>query len=127
MILVPKTPEDLFGRRACEAFPSTLIDLEEASRCLAANRHTASVFHLMRVLEVALRELGRSLNDPTLDPKTNPSWERILHRCDVELAKSFTQRCAEWQADPGFYSEATANLRAVKVAWRNPTMHIEID
>ena len=85
----------------------------------------ACVFYLMRVLEVGLRALGSSLNNPTLDPKHNPSWEAILKKCDDELAKPM-KSCPQWKTDDLFYSKATANLRAIKNAWRNPTMHVEI-
>jgi hypothetical protein len=100
-------------------------DIAEAGKCLAFGRHTASVFHLMRVMEVGLRALGASLNDPSLDPKTNPSWGKILARGDKEMQKHLADRCPEWRADENFFSTAQANLRAVKDAWRNPTMHIE--
>ena len=79
----------------------------------------------MRVMEVGLRALGASLDDPGLDPKTNPTWERILARGDKELQKPLSERSPEWQKDEEFFSAAHANLRAVKDAWRNPTMHVE--
>jgi hypothetical protein len=91
-------------------FPSTVNDIEEASKCFALNRWTATVFHLMRVMEVGLRFLGTSLNDPSLDPKTNPTWERILRRCRDELSKPLQQRSTEWRLDEPFYAGATARL-----------------
>lgn len=106
-------------------FPSTLSDIEEASKCFALNRYTATVFHMMRVMEVGLRVLGASLKDPDLDPKTNPSWDRILRRCRAELSKSLQDRSPEWRSDEPFFSNASARLMAVKDAWRNPTMHVE--
>jgi hypothetical protein len=117
--------EHSFGDSVIESFPSALFDIQEAGKCLALSRHTACVFHLMRTLEVGLRALGRSLNDSTLDPKINPSWEKILSRCDDEQRLPLAKRSAEWRSDEKFFSAATANLRAVKDAWRNPTMHVE--
>ena len=76
-------------------------------------------------MEIGLRVLGDSLRDPRLNPKNNPTWERILQRCDEESSKPLGQRSAEWQADEPFFSGAAARLRAVKDAWRNPTMHVE--
>lgn len=108
------------------AFPETTFDIENASACLALGESTASVFHLMRVMESGLRSLALTLQDPRLNPKTNPSWENILHKCDDELKKPHKDRSPEWQQDDVFFSTATANLRAVKDAWRNPTMHVEI-
>jgi hypothetical protein len=123
--LVPKTTADLFGEHVVLRLRSGTGDLEEACKCFVAGRNTATVFHLMRVMEAALRLLAKSLNDQSIDPNRNPSWESILRKCDDELKKKHAERCAEWQADPGFFDTATANLRAVKDAWRNPTMHVE--
>ncbi|MGO8909596.1 MAG: hypothetical protein ACLQDM_09785 [Bradyrhizobium sp.] len=119
------TGHDLFGPDVARQFSSASREITEAGRCLALNRNTASVFHLMRVMEIGLRALGRSLNEPQLDPKRNPSWEMILRRCDQEMQKPLAQRSPEWQQAESFYSTATANLRAVKDAWRNSTMHVE--
>lgn len=119
--------EHLLGKEVAERFPTTAVDIEEAGKCLAFDRATACVFHLMRVMEVGLRALAKSLNDPRLDPKTNPTWHNILKKGDEELQKPIAQRAPEWVADDHFFSEAQANLRAVQYAWRNPTMHVEIN
>jgi hypothetical protein len=115
-----------FGDEAIQNFRAIRLEVEEAGKCLALSRGTACVFHLMRIMEVGLRALGQSLNDPKMDPKTNPSWEAILKKADGELQKPYAQRSREWQTDQQFFADATANLRAVKDAWRNPTMHIDI-
>jgi len=115
-----------FGPEVAAAFPSTTIDIEEAGKCLALDRGTATVFHLMRVVEMGLRVLGKSLNDPALDPKRNPSWEAILKKAEDELRKPLAQRSPEWRQNEVFNSSAVASLRAIKDAWRNPTMHVEI-
>ncbi len=115
----------LFGEDVDKAFPSGILDIEESGKCYAMSRNTACIFHLMRVMEVGLRSLGKSLNNPNLDPKRNPSWESILKKCDEELQKPLNERSPEWRIDDRFFSEATANLRAVKDAWRNPTMHVD--
>jgi hypothetical protein len=115
----------LFGEQVDNAFPSVIVDIEEAGKCYAMARNTACVFHLMRVMEVGLCALGKSLNNPALDPRRNPSWDSILKKCDDELQKPKIDRSPEWQINDTFFSQATANLRAVKDAWRNPTMHVE--
>jgi hypothetical protein len=114
-------PRNLFGWRTIEKFSSIALEVEEAGKCYAVGRHTACAFHLMRVMEVGVRVLGKSLGLST----TNRSWDAILTKCDKELQKPTNDRSPEWRTDDRFFSEATANLRAVKDAWRNPTMHIE--
>ena len=116
-----------FGDAVATAFKSSSRDIGDAGKCLALGQGTACVFHLMRVMEVGLRSLGKSLNNPDLNPKRNPSWEAILKKCDDELAKHLKDRSPEWRSDDLFNSKAIANLRAVKNAWRNPTMHVEIN
>lgn len=121
------TEKHPFGTDVSEAFHSAIIDIEEAGKCLACRRWTAAVFHLMRVTEVGLRALKASLNDERFNSKGNPSWERILDRFREELKKDRDKRTPEWTADELFYSGAAATLMAVKEAWRNPTMHVEIN
>jgi hypothetical protein len=116
---------DLFGPEVSRKFPNAARDIAEAGKCVALGRNAAAVFHLMRVMEAALRSIARSLTDPSLDPARNPSWENILKKCDRELAKPIAERSAQWRSNDAFFSTAIANLRAVKNAWRNPTMHVE--
>ena len=112
----------LFDAKVNIAFPTAVIDIQEAGKCLALDRSTACVFHLMRVMEVGLRALEKSLN---LSPSVNPNWQNILDKCTREQAKPLNQRAPEWQKNATFLAEATASLQSVKEAWRNPTMHIE--
>lgn len=118
-----RTP-NLFGPEVADAFPSAIQDVEEAGKCLAFGRSTACVFHLMRVMEHGLRVLGDSLNEQSLDANKNPTWDRILDRADRELAKTADKRTDGWRKKGDFFADAIANLRAVKVAWRNPSMHV---
>jgi hypothetical protein len=125
--LIKLSPEKLWGDDVCSNFKSAVRDIDDASECLIFQKGTASVFHLMRVMEVGLRALGKTLGNPKLDPKTNPSWDSILSKCDEELRLPYAKRSSGWQANAPFFTEATASLRAVKDAWRNPTMHVEKD
>jgi len=58
---------------AINRFPKTLNDVEEAGKCLACARGTACVFHLMRIMETALRTLANDLGIPYA-----PNWESYL-------------------------------------------------
>jgi len=116
----------LFGSDVADKFARAGVDIEEAGKCFALERYTSCVFHLMRVMERGLRVFAESLNDPTFDPTKHPSWREILKRCDEELKKPRDKRAPQWQTDEHFFSEATAKLWAVKDAWRNSTMHVEL-
>jgi hypothetical protein len=108
-----------FGSKVYESFPSAIDDIEEASKCLALGRGTATVFHLMRVMESGLRAVATKLEIPY-----SPSWESSLRHIKIELDKDWKQQSPTWRKDKAFYSEVNSHLSAVKLAWRNPTMHI---
>ena len=115
-----EAPDKFWGEQVLKAFSPIAFDAEEACKCFAASRNTACVFHLMRVMETGLRALGSTLNIQN----ANPGWESILDKCDKELSRPIKDRSPAWNKHSSFCDEATANLRAVKNAWRNPTMHI---
>lgn len=117
-----KTPVEGW-KDAIAAFPSATFDIEEASKCLALQRNTACVFHLMRVMGAGITALGKSLEEPTLDASHNLTWGNILRRCTRELSTDFKKRSPVWQSDSQFFAEATAKLLAAKDAWRNPNAH----
>lgn len=118
-------PLELFWKDGVR-YDSAAVDVENAGKCFALNRHTACVFHLMRVMETGLRLLVTSLGYAL--PKHNRSWHVILHRHLKDLHEPQPEnRSPEWNANPEFYAEAAARLLAVKDAWRNKTMHVEIN
>jgi hypothetical protein len=117
-----KNPLDEWGD-TITAFPSIRYDIEEASKCLALQRNTAVVFHLMRVMGAGVKALGESLNEPTLDASHNLTWDNVLRRCAKESEKEFKDMSPVWQSDKQFFATATAKLYAVKDAWRNPNAH----
>ena len=43
-----------------DTFPSAMEDLDEAGKCYATGRHRATVFHVIRAAEWALRALARA-------------------------------------------------------------------
>ena len=75
----------------------------------------------MRVMELGLRELGKALNQEFNDP----NWDRILTQCENELKRRSNAKTPEWRTQEQFFYGAIAMLRSVKIAWRNPTMHVD--
>lgn len=108
-----------------DRFPSVRNEIEEASKCSAVGRTTATVFHLMRVMERGLAAIGRDLKIK----KQNPTWDAILGAVDGKLnpkprsGKPAPKRRRRSRVHEQFIAESTVHLRAVKVAWRNPVMH----
>lgn len=104
---------DGFGYEVVRAFPSAKTDIQESISCYILGRHTASVFHLMRVLEIALKSFGDWLGVPLSKSQT---WGEIINTIE-------TSRGQKKGTDQ--LSEVVFHLTNIKNAWRNPTMHVE--
>ena len=106
------------GMRFSTTSPSANEDIAEAGKCLALDRGTACVMHLNRVLESGLRSLASVL---AIAEQNN--WGIYLR----EIKSKLDILATAGVKDPNeiFYREAQVLLDAVRIAWRNPTMHIE--
>ena len=109
----------IFGGEVFQAFPSANEDISEAGTCLALDRGTACVMHLMRVIEVGLAALAKELG-----VKKQNDWGYYLREIDGELTKR-TKASGARSADEQFYAEAATGIDSMRRAWRNPTMHPE--
>lgn len=113
----------LFGERVAQSFPSASPDISYAGIALAVKLSTASVFHLMRVLEVGLMALGKEFQ-VSADHK---NWGPIID--EIESKVRAMHQDAAWKTRPDrkdaqeFYAQAISHLGVVKEAWRNYTMH----
>jgi hypothetical protein len=105
--------EPIFGEDVEIAFPMLSEDASEASKCLALQRYTACVSHLMRMIEGAVQALSIKLSI------RNPSreWGKLLS--DIKPAIELMPLGGIRNA----WSENFALLYHVKQAWRNDTMH----
>jgi hypothetical protein len=108
----------LFGAAVAKKFPKMTNDIQEAGRCFAIGRHTATVFHLMRVMEASVQYLGKRLSI-TLARK---NWHNILDEVDKAI-KNMPVTTSRQKARRDKFAEASAHLRMVKDAWRNNVMH----
>jgi hypothetical protein len=107
--------QELFGKEVNSKFPGIQFDLVEAGNCYASGRSTAVVFHLMRIMEIGVREFGNKLGVALTGEKV---WQNILDEINKKI-KALPPK------DPHTVemSEVSANLYAVKLAWRNEVMH----
>lgn len=113
----------LFGLEVDAAFPSATFDISAAGRCLALDEWTACVFHLMRVLEIGLRDLARWVGLPESSMEFE-NWKTIIDQIEkqirnLEQAPKGQEKSEKLQ----FYSEAASNFRLFKDAWRNHVSH----
>lgn len=112
-----------FGKMVAESFPSSAFDVHEASICLGCSRSTASVFHLMRIMEVALGVLGRKFGVSLAHTNWAPAIEEIeskIRGMRKDPAWKALPDCNEQQE---YYAQAASHFGVLKDAWRNYTMH----
>ncbi len=110
----------LFGQGVADSFSSAGYDIDEAGKCYALGRSTACVFHLMRVVEIALRALCAAL-DVELSPNAN--WLTILNTKlapAIDRLPNNTKPERERRKDMQLIH---THLHAVRLALRNDTMH----
>jgi len=99
-------------------FHKANFHLGEAGHCMALDRSTAAVSHLMRCLEVGLDGLAFALNLPC----SKKNWKTVID--DIEKAiVALPTSGPGWKADKEFYGGVALELRFIKDAWRNHVAH----
>lgn len=111
--------QDLFGEGVTKKFPGASADIRSAGNCIALQQPDAVVFHLMKAMEVAVRQLGKRLN-MTITPQT--TWRQLTGNMDVKI-KSMPDKSHAQKEKKNRWEEARANLHQVGSVWRNNTMH----
>ncbi len=116
-----RTP--LFGPEVASVFPSATKDISAAGRCLALDEWTACVFHLMRILEIGLHDLGRQVGLPESALELE-NWKVVIDLIEKQI-RSLEQapKSPTKSATLQFYSEAANSFRYFKDAWRNHVSH----
>ncbi|MDB5715741.1 MAG: hypothetical protein JWO15_3138 [Sphingomonadales bacterium] len=111
--------EKPFGEQVYLAFPSARLDIKNAVKCGVLGQSTAAVFHLMRVMEVGLKVLGREADIPYA-----PSWESYLAQFNKKFIIKHSEKTNAWRRKEPVMRELCGDILAIKTAWRNPTMHV---
>jgi hypothetical protein len=111
--------DKLFGELVATKFKPTVEDIKNAGNCLALGQATACVFHLMRAMEAAVRQLGRRLR-VTITPQT--TWRQMTGQMDDKI-KKMPEATEAQKRKKNKWEEARANLHHVGSVWRNNTMH----
>src|SRR5439155_1057784 len=71
-------PRPLFGEDVASKFPSAAYEIEEAGKCLALERSTASAVHSIRCLEAGIAAISRCLGIPDPTKASDRNWGRLL-------------------------------------------------
>lgn len=112
-----------FGVDVNSKFQSALFEIDEASKCFALGRWTATVFHLMRLLEINIRAISRCLGVPDPTKPSQRNWGHILKTIDTAIKN----KRGQWSIadDEEFFDGVYILLDRVRNNWRNSTMHVE--
>jgi hypothetical protein len=114
--------EQAFGETVAKNFPSSSFDIKEAGNCFASARFTASVFHLMRVLEIGLVTFAKLF--PGV-PTNKENWQQIIEKVESEIRAMphATVKAPGWKEKLESYSQIANSFMFFKDAWRNYTAH----
>jgi hypothetical protein len=118
--------QSVFGKEFANKFPTQAVfEVDEAGKCLALNRPTAAVFHLIRTMEVGILATSRCLQiaDPIKPAERN--WGRILEKIKRMELKKKAEHGGSNSRRRSIFEALYASLDAVKNPWRNATMHVE--
>ncbi|MBJ7535643.1 hypothetical protein JDN40_16160 [Rhodomicrobium vannielii ATCC 17100] len=118
----------LFGSNLATQFPSVLFEIDEAAKCFALGRYTATVFHLMRALEIALEAVRLCLGQTQELKPADRNWGTMLRNINNELDRRSKRIPPLWNrtTDKAFFEEFYVTLDRIRGLWRNSTMHIEV-
>lgn len=108
----------LFGEIVAKEFPSVSYDITEAGKCYAMGRNTASVFHLMRVIEGGIHRLAQHLGVTLGHSGWNGHLDKLKRSLDTLPTGTLEERENRKRIE-----RAHAHLNAIRLAWRNDTMH----
>src|ERR1700730_16644282 len=117
----PERP--LFGKDFAKNYISAAFEVDEAAKCLALSRPTASVFHLMRLMEIGVRSVARCLQVPDPIQPADRSWGAVLKKVRDGIDAKWPTVAARSAGDGEVFDVLYASLDAVKNPWRNSTMH----
>jgi hypothetical protein len=85
-----------FGPAFATAFPSAVFEIDEAGKCHALSRSTASVFHLMRAMEVGIGAVAACLQIPPPVKAADKNWGKFLKAIKDEMDDRSSSTPPRW-------------------------------
>lgn len=120
--------DPLFGQGVHDNFSSSRYDIAEAGKCMALERWTAAVLHLMRALEPALLALQTEVQASV--PKDQ--WQQMILQiekairtmdADLHSGQPPKHSRAATKDEIAWFSDTATHFRYLKDAWRNFATH----
>ncbi|MFA5955856.1 MAG: hypothetical protein WC811_04715 [Hyphomicrobium sp.] len=122
-------PAPLFGEDVDLKFKKKArFEIAEAGKCLALERWTGAVCHLMRTVEVGLEAIRTCLGLPTPTRGQHKAWGAVLKVIKDEIeARESLMHPRQWTdlADKKFFDRIHMALVSIKDGCRDDTMHVE--
>jgi hypothetical protein len=119
----------LSWKKIWDAIPECKWDTDEAFYCYALERHTAAVFHGMRVAEYGLRFIARQVGVRLTDkgkrqPIEYATWDKVIDGIKRKIEKARQQSHGPKKSKTlQFYSSAAENCTYIRDIWRNEVSH----
>jgi hypothetical protein len=115
----------LFGDDVWGAFPEARDEIKSVGNCLAADLNTACVFHLMRVAEIGLQKLARSLKVKLPCQIEFATWGNITSAISDELQKiKSSRKTSARDKKLQHCSQLLLDIKAFQYLWRDPVSHL---
>jgi len=114
-----------FGEKVHTAFPRLRTDITEAGNCFACDNYSACVFHLMRIVEHAVRILAKYIHVSGLKADLDyEDFKRIQVELKNKLAKwRNSRRGKRREREIDFYADVADRCQYFTDMWRNNVTH----
>jgi hypothetical protein len=108
-----------------EKMPGVQTDIQEANKCFVLRRYTATVFHVMRVIEWLVQQIAHNYGvKPKVNEREIPieeaAWDKLL----TEITNKLGKHCkANESSKDTRMREICVSLDSIRGIWRNPVAH----
>ncbi|MDZ4374448.1 MAG: hypothetical protein U1C74_23910 [Phenylobacterium sp.] len=113
-----------FGDKVALQFPGLTYNINEAAKCLALGRWTASAYHSLLCLEGALRGLTRCLGIPDPTTGADRNWSAVGRSVGAEMKRRWPTAADRATAEFTAFDRIFGALQALQNPYRNETMHL---
>lgn len=117
--------EPHFGREVEVGFPCLLYDIDEAGKCLALERSTASAFHSIRCLEAGFVAIWRCLGVPDPIAGYERNWSNRVKRVAEKIEEKWPKKLGRMSDEAKFFDKIIGTFQAMQNPYRNNTMHFD--
>jgi hypothetical protein len=117
--------QPLFGPEVASKFSSLKYEIEEAGKCLAVDRSTASAYHAIRCLEGGFAAVWRCLGitDPLSGFERN--WSNRLRKVEDEIERRWPAKSGRMTENAKFFDQVIGMLKGMQNPYRNSSMHLD--